>query len=161
MRSSDTPFSFVILGEQSLLIQCTEALLAREHRLVAVVSADSRIISWCRQRDLPHLGDFSELRELDPFDYLFSVTNLKLLPEWLLAMPRRRSINFHDGPLPRYAGLNAPVWALINGETEYGITWHEMAAKADSGSILVARNFPIVSDETVRRVLKKTRSSLG
>jgi natural product biosynthesis luciferase-like monooxygenase protein len=148
MSPSDTPFSFVILGEQSLLIQCTEALLARGHRLLAVVSEDPRIIAWCRERDLPRFGDFFELRELDLFDFLFSATNLKLLPEWLLAKPRRLSINFHDGPLPRYAGVNAPVWALINGETEYGIAWHEMTAKADSGSILVARNFPIVSDET-------------
>ncbi len=148
MRSSDPEFSFVILGEQSLLIQCAEALLGSGHSLVAVVSADPRIISWCRERDILRFGEFSELRELDPFDYLFSATNLKVLPEWLLAKPRRLSINFHDGPLPRYAGVNAPVWALINGETEYGITWHEMAAKADSGSILVARSFPIASDET-------------
>ncbi len=148
MRPSNPPLSFVILGEQSLLIQCSEALLARRHRLVAVVSSDPRIIAWCREREILRFGEFSELRELDQFDYLISATNLELLPEWLLAKPRHLSINFHDGPLPRYAGVNAPVWALLNGETEYGIAWHEMVAKADSGSILVARDFPIVPDET-------------
>ncbi len=30
------------------------------------------------------------------------------------------AINFHDGPLPRYAGLNTPAWAIINGEAEHG-----------------------------------------
>ena len=35
----------------------------------------------------------------------------------VLRLPRRMAINFHDGPLPRYAGLNTPVWALLNGET--------------------------------------------
>ena len=40
------------------------------------------------------------------------------LPESVLRAPRQLAINFHDGPLPRYAGLNAPVWALLHGERE-------------------------------------------
>ncbi len=71
-----------------------------------------------------------------------------MLPDWLLRRAGRAAINFHDGPLPRYAGLNAPVWALINGEQTYGVTWHEIAAGADTGRILVQRTFPVAADET-------------
>ena len=41
----------------------------------------------------------------------------------VLALPAKGAINFHDGPLPQMAGLNTPVWALLNGEAEHGISW--------------------------------------
>jgi methionyl-tRNA formyltransferase len=59
-----------------------------------------------------------------------------------------RAVNFHDGPLPRYAGLNAPVWALLNREPQYGVTWHEMTATADAGSILKQEHFDLADGET-------------
>ncbi|WP_333815015.1 MupA/Atu3671 family FMN-dependent luciferase-like monooxygenase, partial [Tabrizicola sp.] len=54
----------------------------------------------------------------------------------------------HDGPLPGYAGLNAPVWALLNGETSHAITWHLMTAGIDEGEVLATRSFPIEADDT-------------
>ena len=41
-----------------------------------------------------------------------------------LELARQGAVNFHDGPLPAYAGLNAPVWAILNREATHGITWH-------------------------------------
>ncbi|MBL8829167.1 MAG: LLM class flavin-dependent oxidoreductase, partial [Planctomycetaceae bacterium] len=81
------------------------------------------------------------------FDYLFAITHLSILPADVLAKPQRAAINFHDGPLPKYAGLNAPVWALINREREYGITWHRMTAGIDDGEILKQRRFEIAPHE--------------
>jgi natural product biosynthesis luciferase-like monooxygenase protein len=152
MSSSDHRFSCVVLGEQSLLIQCCEALLARGHEVRAVVAENRRIAQWCEQKGIACFDEFNALREAPQaatFDFLMSITNLRMLPPWLLERPAKMSVNFHDGPLPAYAGLNAPVWALINGETEYGITWHEMAAGVDKGRILVQRGFPVTADETV------------
>ena len=66
----------------------------------------------------------------------------------MLALPRKAAINFHDGPLPRYAGMYTPAWALIHGETEYGVTFHEMTLGADEGDIYVQRLFEIAPDDT-------------
>lgn len=141
----------IVLGEQSLLIQCCELLHARGHRIVAVVTGNARILGWCNDHGIPTCPKISDLQEhpaaID-FEYLFSITNLKMVPDWLLRRPSQMAINFHDGPLPAYAGLNAPVWALLNGETEYGITWHQMGAGADTGPILVNRQFPLEADDT-------------
>lgn len=82
------------------------------------------------------------------FDYLFSVANLDMLPERVLKRARRMAVNFHDAPLPAYAGLNAPCWAIMNGEARHGVTWHEMTARADAGRILAAAEFEIAADET-------------
>ena len=73
---------------------------------------------------------------------------MRLLPPELLALPRQLAINFHDGPLPRYAGLNATCWALLNGESEHAVTWHVIEDKADTGDILVQQAFPIAADDT-------------
>jgi len=155
MQGESRSFSCVVLGEQSLLIQCCEGLLSRGHAIQAVVAENRRIVEWCSQRGIACFKDFEGIRvELAsvPFEYLFSITNLRMVPDWLLAMPSRLAINFHDGPLPKYAGLNAPVWALIRGEPEHGITWHVMEKGADTGPILVNRRFEIASDDTAFNV---------
>ena len=72
-------------------------------------------------------GDWADWLQRQRFDYLFSVANLAMLPPSLLHAARLGAINFHDGPLPRFAGLNATSWALLSGATSHGITWHEMA----------------------------------
>jgi len=152
MIKPTSSFSCVVLGEQSLLIQCCESLLAHGHEVRAVVAENRRIVQWCEQQGVPCYGDLNALREAPQaatFDYLMSITNLRMLPVWLLERPVKLAINFHDGPLPRYAGLNAPVWALINGESEHGISWHEMVAGADNGRLLVQRSFAVVAKETV------------
>jgi natural product biosynthesis luciferase-like monooxygenase protein len=152
LTESGRHHSFVLLGEQSLLIQCAELLRARGHLIRCVVTEDRRISQWAAGVKLPCLSRYEVLQQAVPggaFDYLLSITNLRMLPAWLLQLPRSGAINFHDGPLPSYAGLNAPVWALVNGEREHGVTWHEIAAGADRGRILASRTFAVSGDETV------------
>jgi methionyl-tRNA formyltransferase len=81
-------------------------------------------------------------------DWLFSVANLAVLSREVLAKAVRGAINFHDGPLPRYAGINAPVWALVNRETRHGVTWHLIERRIDEGDIVEQRLFAIDPGET-------------
>ncbi len=151
MSVPHTPSSFLVLGDQSLLIQCCTRLLAGGHAIAAVVSQDGRIGQWAEAQGLPcitRLEDVLAHPAAQGFDYLLSVTNLRMLPPALLARARRLAINFHDGPLPRYAGLNAPIWALIAGEDTHGITWHVMTAEADTGDVLVSRAIDIEPEDT-------------
>ncbi|GAB3921029.1 hypothetical protein GCM10028804_16200 [Larkinella terrae] len=85
---------------------------------------------------------------VEPFDYLFSISNDYILPESILDLPRRCTINYHDGPLPAYAGVHATFWALINQEKEHAITWHIVDAGIDTGPILKQHWFPVEPDET-------------
>ncbi|MDB5328351.1 MAG: hypothetical protein JWM57_3920, partial [Phycisphaerales bacterium] len=81
-------------------------------------------------------------------DFLFSVINPVLLSAEVLAWPTRMAINYHDGPLPRYAGVHATSWAILNGETVHGVTWHVMAAKPDAGGLLKQVAVPILPRDT-------------
>ena len=82
------------------------------------------------------------------FDYLFSVANLRVLPAALIARARKLALNFHDAPLPRYAGLNATSWALMAQEKDHGVTWHEMTPAVDAGRIVRQATFAIGPAET-------------
>lgn len=139
-----------VLGGESLLIQCAETLVAKGHVVAGVVSAAPPIVDWATRRGLTVIAPGPGLRErlTEPVDYLFSITNLAVLPDDVLALPAKGTINFHDGPLPRYAGLYATAWALINGESSHGITWHMVSGGIDEGDVLLQRTFAISAGET-------------
>lgn len=140
----------VLIGAESLLIECGVMLLERGHRISAIVSEQSSVRNWATERGIRTLASPAELPSADiaPFDILFSITNMSVLEADVLALPRRAAINFHDGPLPEYAGLNTPIQALLNGEQHHAITWHLMTEQVDGGDILVERAFAIDPDET-------------
>ncbi|WP_022681757.1 MupA/Atu3671 family FMN-dependent luciferase-like monooxygenase [Sphingobium bisphenolivorans] len=144
------PWRCVLVGDETILIECGKILLERGHEIVAVASERAFIADWAEANFIRHLSHAREIEGsgIGGFDYLFSIANLNILPEGLLALPRRGAINFHDGPLPRYPGLNAPVRALLNGEAQHGITWHRMMREVDAGAILGTRTFPIDPGET-------------
>ncbi len=143
-------FSCYLVGSESLLLQCAEILLERGHEIRGVASHEPAITGWAHGRGIPTLepdGDLAS-RLAGDFDYLFSITNLRVLPDAVLRRPRRAAINFHDGPLPRYAGLYTPAWALIAREPRYGVSWHVMKEAVDEGELLAQRFFDVAPGET-------------
>ncbi len=118
-------------------------------QLLGVITADAQIAAWAAAQGIPHLGP-PEAPDLDGvhFDWLFSVANLTVLPAALIAKATRGAINFHDGPLPERAGLNVPVWAILDGATTHAITWHDMLAAVDAGAALKVRTFDIRDTDT-------------
>ena len=148
--SQTTRLSCYIIGSESLVVQCASLWLDRGHEICGIVSDAPAIVGWARERDLPVLSAKGDLaaKLTGGFDYLFSITNLSVLPTAVLALARRGAINFHDGPLPFYAGLYTPVWALIDRAPDYGITWHEMRAEVDAGGLLVQKPVEISPGET-------------
>lgn len=139
----------VFVGDGSLLTRCAQAWLDAGHAIAGVASANAAIQDWAREREVPFERFEAELRLQGlAFDYLFSVVNLRVLPEAVLRRARRLALNFHDGPLPAYAGLNAPAWALMAGARRHGVTWHEMTAFVDRGRIARQVAFDLAPDET-------------
>lgn len=152
MSPATSSFRCVLIGADSLLVECGELLRSRGHEVVAVVSGAQKVSDWGRRIGVPvHDASTSawvdELRGTS-FDHLFAITHLAILPDAALTLPAKGAINFHDGPLPAYAGLNAPAWALINGETSYGISWHEITSGIDEGDLLKQQLFDISPAET-------------
>jgi len=143
--------SAVFVGNGTLLIQCAQAWLGQGHELHSVFSQSDSILEWARSQGVAavRIDDVAPFEiPAGEFDYLFSVANLHMLPPALLRAARKLTINFHDGPLPRYAGLHATSWALMAQETTHGVTWHEMTPEVDAGRIAAQVHFAISPDDT-------------
>ena len=144
-------FRCVVVGQGTLGRLASEHLVERGHELVAVVSDDPGLQGWAREAGVRHVrlaGGAGAAWQLPRVDYLFSVANLTVLDRDALALAEAWAINFHDGPLPAYAGLNVPAWAILNGEREHAVTWHLMTEKVDAGDVLISETFPIDANET-------------
>ncbi|RJL18565.1 MupA/Atu3671 family FMN-dependent luciferase-like monooxygenase [Paracoccus siganidrum] len=141
--------SALFIGNESLLIQCAGQWRDRGHAIAAILTRDPDITAWAEGQGIavlpqPQTRDPGDLA----YDWLFSVANLSLVPEALLSRAAKGAINFHDGPLPRRAGLNTPAWAILQGDGRHGITWHLMEGGVDEGDILEQRLFDLATDET-------------
>ena len=88
-----------------------------------------------------------DIAELQP-DYILSVYYRKIFPKKLLSIPKDGCINIHPSMLPEYRGPVPTAWAIMNGETEFGITLHLMDEGIDTGDILVQEIFEIGEEET-------------
>ena len=141
-------FSAILMGDESLTIACGDMILAGGHRIAAVVTRDDAVRGWAEGQGLRVEADPRALIGAASADWLLSIANLRMIPAEVLAIPARGAINFHDGPLPRYAGLNTPAWAIINGETTHGISWHVIEGGVDEGDLLAQRQIDIASNET-------------
>ena len=151
MAGQGSVLSCVLIGDESLVIRCAEILVDSGCDVRAVVSSNPQIISWAEEHSTRHLRPgsslASSLREFE-FEYLFSIANLRMLSSEILELPQIAAINFHDGPLPAYAGMHAPVWAIANGERQYGISFHAMTEEADTGDLYCQKTFDLNPDET-------------
>lgn len=143
--------SAIMIGEQSLLLSCGEIWLSAGNSLQLVVSDNAEIKAWCNSKNidcLPWISWAGSAVEKSSCDYLFSLANLRVLPQSVLDIAGMAAINFHDGPLPFYRGINSPSWAIINGETTHGIAFHLMTEAIDDGDIVVQKQFSVSAHET-------------
>jgi methionyl-tRNA formyltransferase len=152
-----------LLGSQKIAVAFLDFLTARDDVEVAlVVGCDSErdaslgyesLLARASALDVPAIDAadddqvLSSLRSIEP-DILFSVYYRKLLPPEVLRIPRLGCVNIHPGLLPEYRGATPTAWALLNGETKFGITIHYMDATFDTGDILVQEAHDIDPDET-------------
>lgn len=151
-------FSCYLIGHQSLVIPCAQHLLEKGHQILGIISSGTSIDRWATDQKIPLLQEKDDLVSFlsqRPFDYLFSIYNLSILPKEIFKLPQKRAINCHDSLLPKYGGLHAPSWAILNQEKVHGITWHQIDDLVDSGDILKQVTIEIDPNETAFTLIGK------
>lgn len=91
------------------------------------------------------IGD--RLEQLAP-DLVVVAAFGKFLGKKVLRTPRLGCINVHASLLPRHRGASPPVWAILAGDAETGVTIQRMVPAMDEGDVLAQRATPIDPDET-------------
>jgi len=79
----------------------------------------------------------------------------RILPDEFLRAPRRGCINVHFSLLPLYRGAAPANWAIVNGETESGVTTMFIEPTLDTGPILLQRKTPIGEKETAPELMQR------
>ncbi|MBN2433166.1 MAG: methionyl-tRNA formyltransferase [Acidobacteria bacterium] len=145
----------VFMGTPDFAVPSLSALLEAGEEVVAVVTqpdrpagrgqkrTESPVKCFARRHDL-HVLQPENIRQsslLDhlaalEFDLLVVAAYGQILPQRLLDMPQIAPLNVHASLLPRYRGAAPIHWAVINGETETGITIMRIVYRLDAGDIL-------------------------
>ncbi len=154
--------NILLVGEESAGTQTLKLLANSGHNLVGVMASPTRqatggMTLWqlaekqgCRTWPAELVKDpkFAEVIAAEQVDLLLNVHSLFVIKGEIVAAPRIGSFNLHPGPLPHYAGLNAPSWAIYRGEKTHGVTLHQMLAGIDTGTIAYQALFDIAEGDT-------------
>lgn len=169
----------VFLGSGSFAIPSLEALIAAGHEVVAVVTQPDREKGRGRELTPPPLKPVAAARGLKVLQPRRvrepeSVAALKalapevqvvvaygqILPRAVIDIAPRGTVNVHGSLLPRYRGAAPVQWAIVNGESETGVTTMLIDEGLDTGPTLLARATPIEEDETAD-VLESRLARIG
>ena len=157
----------VFMGTPDFAVASLEALLRSNDSVVGVVTQPDRpkgrgqiltpspVKLLAERQQIPLL---QPLKMKDP-EFLQSLAGWKpdlivvaafgrILTPTILSIPPRGCINVHGSLLPKYRGAGPIQWAIINGETETGITTMLMDEGMDTGAMLLQEAIPITLDDT-------------
>jgi methionyl-tRNA formyltransferase len=169
----------VFMGTPDFSIPSLKILLESNHKILAVVTqpdkergrgqkvsftqvkqfAVEHNISVYQPEKLKGNQEFVEqMEKLQP--HLFVVVAFRILPKEIFEIPKFGSFNLHGSFLPKYRGAAPIQWALINGETETGLTTFKLAEKVDTGNIYLQKKLEILPEDNFES-LHDRMSELG
>jgi methionyl-tRNA formyltransferase len=101
----------------------------------------------------------AQLITLNP-DAIIVVGYGRILPQWMIDLPRLGNVNLHASLLPKYRGAAPIQWAIACGEKMTGVTTMRIDAGLDTGDILLQKEIPITPSDT-NETLAPTLAAIG
>jgi methionyl-tRNA formyltransferase len=168
----------VFCGTPEFAVPTLEALIAAGHEVALVATQPDRPLGRGLQLHMPPVkrvalahgipvvqpekikanADFRAALEAVQPDAIVVVAYGRIIPRWMLDLPRYGNINLHGSLLPKYRGAAPIQWAVANGETVTGVTTMRIDEGLDTGDMLLAQAVPIAPEETSVEVLDALRS---
>jgi len=160
-------FRIVFMGTPEFAVAILDEMISNEFNVVGVITApdkpagrgqklsESDVKKYAREKNLnilqpSNLKDEDFITELKALNAdLFVVVAFRMLPEIVWAMPPKGTINLHASILPNYRGAAPINWAVINGETQSGVTTFFIEKEIDTGKIIDRAYVEIDENETV------------
>ena len=159
------------MGTPEFAVETLQALVDNHYNVVAVVTQPdkpvgrhqtemrpSAVKQYALEKGLPVLQpekmkDPVFIEQLRSYHAnLQVVVAFRMLPEVVWAMPEYGTFNVHAALLPQYRGAAPINWAVINGETETGVTTFFLDHDIDTGRIIMKKPFPIPDEADVEYV---------
>lgn len=156
----------VFLGNPEFARYHLETILDAGYNVVAVISAPDRpggrgmkimatpVTQYAREQNIPclqptNLKNEAFQAELKSYNAdLQVVIAFRMLPTTVWDMPPMGTYNLHASLLPQYRGAAPINWAIINGETETGVSTFKLKHEIDTGDLLVQKKCAITAEDT-------------
>lgn len=161
----------IFMGTPEFAVGTLKALVENNYQVVAVVTQPDKPVgrhqdtlqpSEVKKYALAHgipvlqpvkMKDPDFVEELRSYKAdLQVVVAFRMLPEVVWAMPRFGTFNVHASLLPQYRGAAPINWAIINGETQTGVTTFFLDHEIDTGRIILQKPLPIPDEADVEYV---------
>lgn len=170
---TDKKLKIVFFGTPEFAVASLDRLMQSGHEIAAVVTMPDKIAGRGHkliQSDVKQYAVAHDLRVLQPEKLkspefvealreigadLFIVIAFRMLPEVVWSMPRLGTFNLHASMLPKYRGAAPINWAVINGDTETGVTTFFLKHEIDTGDIIEQRKIEILPTDNVGDVHDK------
>lgn len=154
-------FSYGILASGALGLQCVASVYHKKQvNFVLTDKLSAGIIDFCKQHGIPvYVGNPRNGKAIQfisayTADVLLSINYLFIIEKDLILYPKKYAVNFHGSLLPKYRGRSPHIWAIINNETETGITAHLITEGCDEGDIIYQESIPIHPKATGADILE-------
>jgi methionyl-tRNA formyltransferase len=153
-NQGDSLSGVVFIGGGELANECLVNLLKIGVQVSLVIPThfnESRNIELKRlalEMGVPSVHDSYDVSKLRPFHSAFSIGNFKILNNDFLSLAKNGVFGVHAAPLPEYRGSACPAFAILNGETEFGVTVHRVNRSLDAGAIIHLEKFLLSNDMT-------------
>jgi methionyl-tRNA formyltransferase len=162
-------------GTPQFAVPTLLALIDAGHEIAWVITQPDRPSGRGMQLVAPPVKQMAEAAGLDIFqpekikdnqelrdrltaiapDAIIVVAYGRIIPKWMLDLPRYGNINLHGSLLPTYRGAAPIQWAIARGETVTGVTTMRLDEGLDTGDMLLQRDVPIGSAETAEDLYPK------
>jgi len=132
----------------SVIITNPDRPIGRKHILTS-----PPVKLWAQKKNIPVLQpeklgeDFKLELQKYTIDLAIVVAYGKIMPEWLIKLPKYQTLNIHYSLLPKYRGASPVESALLHGDNITGVCIQQMAYAMDEGPILVCHEIDILPDE--------------
>jgi len=172
MNKVRTLMKLVLFAHQNWGVKGIESILKTSHKILHVYTHPKNydkyekewyksVFDTCKKYNISveerltsTKDDANKIKKLKP-DLIMSLGWRRLIPKSIFQIPKYGTLNLHDSLLPKYGGFAPINWAIINGESEIGVTMHFVDEGIDSGNILLQRKISVKPDDTVYDVYKK------
>ena len=164
----------VFCGTPEFAARTLEAVLASGHEVALIVTqpdraagrglevaapavkqlATRRGLAVTQPETIRHNVELRQQLEAIQPDAILVVAYGRIVPPWMLELPRLGCLNLHGSLLPKYRGAAPIQWAVANGETVTGVTTMRLDAGLDTGPMLLAQAVGIGPEETAEEVYR-------
>ena len=168
LKTSQAPLRLVFCGTPQFAVPSLEALIAAGHRIELVVTQPDRPVGRKQVLTAPPVkvaalahglpvvqpekiknnAEFRGMLEAMRPDAIVVVAYGRIIPKWMLDLPRLGCINLHGSLLPKYRGAAPIQWAIANGDEVLGNTTMLLEEGLDTGPMLMKKSLVLKPEET-------------